>query len=144
MTSPSISLRRFVLVSSSLIGWILALSFILNVLYGAKATGGWLIVGIMISAVIYGAYLMTRDLFSAVEAPTPGPRPPRKPAKPAAKPVPQLCKRRKRERRVMARSYRIVLGLGDRRQSFNRRKTGPLTRRSRGEFRTTTLRFNPV
>ena len=145
MTSPGVTLRGFVFVSCLIIGWIVGLSLLLKVLYGARPTGGWLVVGIMISGVIYGAFLMTRDLFSTVEKSQPGlPVSPRKPSRPLKRATPgDLPKTHQRDRRLMSRSYRVALGLDGIQQSGNRRKRGFSTRRQSGG-RPVTLRFNPV
>jgi hypothetical protein len=145
MTSPGVSLRGLILTSTLIIGWIIGLSYLLSFLYGARPTGSWLVVGIMISGVIFGSWLMTRDLFSNVEKAKPDWHIFRRNSKsPGAQAPPEesqgkhLC-----DRRLSARCYRVVLGLSDGRPSANRRKVG-LLGRSQAGFRPVTLRFNPV
>jgi hypothetical protein len=143
MISPRVSIREFVFYSSVIFAWIIGLSFLLRVLYGAKPTGGWLVVGIMISGVVYGAYLMTRDLFSTVEKSEPGcrtfhKRPRTVPAKSKEAPKKHL-----RDRRLAARCYRVVLGIDGVTATGNRRKGGWLNRRQ-SDFQPVTVRFNAV
>jgi hypothetical protein len=133
MISPRVSIREFVFYSSVIFAWIIGLSFLLRVLYGAKPTGGWLVVGIMISGVVYGAYLMTRDLFSTVEKSEPGCRTFHK----------EAPKKHLRDRRLAARCYRVVLGIDGVTATGNRRKGGWLNRRQ-SDFQPVTVRFNAV
>lgn len=144
MTSPRvISIREFVFYSSVIFAWIIGLSFLLKVLYGAKPTGGWLVVGIMISGVVYGAYLMTRDLFSTVEKPQPGWRMFHKRPKAVRTQSKEAPKKHLRDRRLAARCYRVVLGIDGVAQAGNRRKGGWLGRRQ-SDFQPVTVRFNAV
>ena len=123
MTSPDVSLRGFVILSASVFGWIVWLSCALVFLFGAGMTGGWLVVGILVSLMAIGVILMLNALLTAIEGLYPK-------EWQIALPLPGFMCPEKRgtiadDRRPDARSYRIALGLEPRVCAANRRRTRP-------------------
>jgi hypothetical protein len=144
MTAPRvITIREIVTFTAKIIGWIVGLSLLLHHCYGARPTGGWLVVGVMISGVVYGGYLMTRDLFSTVEKSEPGSWTFSRKWKPEPAKSGEVPKKHLRDRRLAARSYRMVFSLEEKPLADNRRKGGLPGRRQSG-FRPVMVRFNPV
>lgn len=75
MTSPTVSSRNFVLLSASVLTWVLVLSLTLKLLFGAGMSGGWVIVGTMFTLVVGGAILMVKEIQSAFSGTMHVPRP---------------------------------------------------------------------
>jgi hypothetical protein len=66
MSSAPVSCRQFVTTSVLLISWILLVSLVLKDLFGARVTGGWLIIGAMFSSLLFGTAVMMRELKDAL------------------------------------------------------------------------------
>ena len=66
MSSAPVSCRQFLTTSILLISWILLVSLVLKDLFGARVTGGWLVIGAMFSSLLFGMAVMMRELKDAL------------------------------------------------------------------------------
>lgn len=122
MTSPDVSLRSFTVISASILGWIMALSAALKIFYGARMSGGWLVVGLMITLVVAGAVMMMRELFSEVETRQPWEASIRRKQRAAVRTKDQV-KSPAARRRAAVKHYRQAFNLEPRLETVNRRKS---------------------
>ncbi len=69
MTTTPHGGRPFAILAACALAWILILSLALRYLLGAGASGGWLIVGLMLSAAGAGIVLLIKEFTDAIPLP---------------------------------------------------------------------------
>ena len=133
MTSPDVTTRSFVLFSASVLGWIVWLSFVLKYFFDAQMTGGWLVIGILVTLMAVGVILILNELSMAIaglrlkdwkifhaRVRTPRTKKSRSKRKSVSR---KTAPRKTTGRRMVAQSYRVALGLKPPTFSANRRRT---------------------
>ena len=123
MTSSPRWCTPLIIVSTSLLAWIVVLSLGRRFLLGASLTGGWLIIGMIFTLAAVGIVIMVKELKDAVALFDPfstGERTARRAAEPTKVPRPVPAADPRDARGLL--HQRTDLGLGNRQPANNRRR----------------------